>query len=164
MAAWGVTLTVECPCGAEARQDVGQALRDGRVCWDAESHCPTCGAGGCLGFGVDGTPRWVRDPLIARHGTARLRLTDPAAGRVAVLKTLREAWHLTLPQAGEFAAQLADQGLVGTLPEVAWLRERLAARGVPTTTAAGSGAATTTAAGSGAAVSPWDPSSTAGRG
>ncbi|MFJ1790218.1 hypothetical protein [Kitasatospora griseola] len=153
MAEWGVAFAVTCACGAEARQDAGQWLRDGAIGWDSELSCRACGASMCLGFGADGTPPWVRDPLIARHGTARLRLTDPAAGRVAVLKTLREAWDLTLPQALALAVQLAGPGLSGTLPEVAWLRERLDARGVPAGITADSAAA----------PGPWDPSTAVGR-
>ncbi|MFI9788387.1 hypothetical protein ACIHEI_33485 [Kitasatospora sp. NPDC051984] len=145
MAGWGVTLAVGCECGAEARQDVGQALRGGELCWDAELYCRACGAGSCLGFGTGEAPPWVRDPLIAQHGTVRLRLIDPAAGRVAVLRTVREAWGLELSQARELAEQLAGDGLAGTLPEAAWLRERLAARGVPAEIATGTGPA----------LSPW---------
>ncbi|WP_052509518.1 hypothetical protein [Kitasatospora griseola] len=154
MAEWGVAFAVTCACGAEARQDAGQWLRDGTIGWDSEFSCRACGASMCLGFGADGTPPWVRDPLIARHGTARLRLTDPAAGRVAVLKTLREVWDLTLPQARKMAAQLADPGLSGTLPEVAWLRERLDVRGVSAEITPDSVAA----------PGPWDPPAAAGRG
>ncbi|WP_158071928.1 hypothetical protein [Kitasatospora sp. CB01950] len=167
MAAWGVTFTVVCDdCGAEARQDVGQKLRDGRLHWDSEFHCPACGASACLGFGVDETPDWVRDRLIARHGTARLRLADPAAGRVAVLKTVRGAWDVTLSRACVLAGQLAGEGLAGTLPEVTWLRERLAAGGVQADVVAGVQAdvVAEVPAEACAAVSPWDRPIGGGRG
>ena len=132
MIAWSVTSAAVCDsCGDEAAsQELGQVLRGGRVCWDAEFRCPACEAAACLGFGTGETPLWVREPLLARHGTVRLRLTGPPPERVAVLRAVREASAGTLPQALEAARQLAGEGLPGTLPEAAWLRERLAARGV----------------------------------
>ncbi|MFD8594854.1 hypothetical protein ACFV1L_07620 [Kitasatospora sp. NPDC059646] len=130
MTGWGAAFAVRCECGAEAEQDVGQALRDGRVCWDSEFHCRACGAAACMGFGAGDAPRWVRGPLIAEHGTVRLRLADPNMGRIPVLQTLLKTWNLSLTQAVQLSEQLAGDGLPGTLPEAEWLRDRLAARRV----------------------------------
>ncbi|RKE18415.1 hypothetical protein [Streptomyces sp. TLI_171] len=104
-------------CGATARRSVGQHVRDGRLGWDAEFWCPACGTAMCLGFGTRGAPRWVRDPLIDRHGTVRLRLAAPAADRVAALRTVRAVRDLPLPRSLALVRQLTDAGLPGTPAE-----------------------------------------------
>ncbi|MFJ1752835.1 hypothetical protein [Kitasatospora sp. NPDC088134] len=156
MASWGAEVVVECgTCGAAAagRLGVGQFLREERLRWDAEFDCTACDAMMCLGFGDADTPDWVRGPLVERHGTVLLRLVEPSAGRVPVLRVLRTVWPLSLGEAGRVADLLAGPGLPATLPEAEWLRLLLAGRGAAAEVHPGTGAGRT--AGEAASGWPW---------
>ncbi|MFE1318128.1 hypothetical protein [Kitasatospora phosalacinea] len=138
MESWGAETEVPCACGRRLQEAVGQAVRDGRLCWDAESRCPSCDGGGCLGFGYEDAPDWVRGPVLRQHGPVLVRLTGPAgAGRGAGLRVVRAAWPVTLPQAVDLVRRLAGEGLAGTPAEAAWLCGRLAGQGVPAETLPG---------------------------
>ncbi len=126
MRGWGAEVAVVCGCGARAWREVGQSVRGGRLCWDAELRCAGCGGGGCLGFGEGDAPGWVRGPLLERYGPVVVRLVDPGAGRGAALRVVRAAWPVTLSQAVEVLGRLAGDGLAGTPGEAAWLCGRLA--------------------------------------
>ncbi|MFF2816732.1 hypothetical protein ACFVT9_14570 [Kitasatospora cineracea] len=130
VAGWGAEVAVLCGCGAWGRREVGQVVRGGRLGWDAEFRCGACGDGGCLGSGGEDAPDWVRGPLLERYGPVLVRLVGPGADRGAVLRVVRAAWPVTLPQAAGLLRQLAGDGLAGTPAEAAWLCGRLAERGV----------------------------------
>ncbi|GLW70503.1 hypothetical protein Kpho02_28020 [Kitasatospora phosalacinea] len=138
MDGWGAEVEVPCACGATAAQGVGQSVRDGRLCWDADLWCPACELSLCLDYGHEDAPAWVRGPLLEQHGPVLVRLTGPAgAGRVAVLRVVRAAWPVTLAQAADLARQLAGEGLAGTPAEAAWLCARLTGQGVAAETLPG---------------------------
>ncbi|MGW4809261.1 hypothetical protein [Kitasatospora sp. NPDC004272] len=170
---WGAAADVPCACGAVLRWGVGQFVQDGELGWDGESWCPACDGGGCLGFGFDEAPAWVRGPVLERYGPVRVRLVDPAAGRGAALRVLRRALPVTtLAHAVALAELLAGAGLPGTPAEAGWLGGLLAEQGLaietvpelePETVGAGTGTrkAVGTAPGpeadAAAAAWPWPP-------
>ncbi|RJL35972.1 hypothetical protein [Bailinhaonella thermotolerans] len=130
----GYTARVEARCGdcggTKVRQ-VNQYVQHGRLRWDAEFSCDSCGSGGCEGFGTDPAPEDIRRALLVRHGPSRLRIAGPLPSLVPALKALRETLGVSLPRARELVARLTDGGLTGTLAEMEYLQIRLHIRGVP---------------------------------
>ncbi|WP_354637620.1 hypothetical protein [Kitasatospora camelliae] len=113
--------------------DTGQFILDGRLWWGGESACRSCSACWCDEDTGGPTPEHLRQALLAAHGPARLRLTEPGAGAVAVLRALRELHGLSLAEARAAADELRDVGLVGTFVEVELVAARLRHHGVGVT-------------------------------
>jgi hypothetical protein len=116
-------------CAGETRCCGAQVLVGHRLRWDVESACPACGfavavCGGDL-------PKARRDQLLADHGPATLRVTDPTGQAVPVLRVLRAALGLDVAGARAALSRLHDGTLTGTLPETELLARRLRAAGVP---------------------------------
>ncbi|MFD3782042.1 hypothetical protein ACFWS1_39625, partial [Streptomyces sp. NPDC058612] len=83
-----------------------QLVEEGRLVWQAEWECGSCGFGApdtCnRDHGTGVPPAYVREVVVAREGTALLRVDG---ARAAALKVLRGALGLTLP---ELAAVVRD--------------------------------------------------------
>ncbi|MEV0257269.1 hypothetical protein AB0H82_23820 [Streptomyces sp. NPDC050732] len=84
----------------------------------------------CEHAGPEPAPEEVREALLAAHGPSRLRLVGSVPSLVPALKVLREVSEASLPQARELVRKLSHEGLVGTLPEMEFLKARLQLRGV----------------------------------
>ncbi|WP_086750856.1 MULTISPECIES: IS3 family transposase [Streptomyces] len=78
-----------------------------------ELHCLSCPVAWCEQDSGDATPEEIRQVLLAEHGPARLRLTEPEASAVPVLRALREVHSLSLAQARSIAAELKTTGIRG---------------------------------------------------
>ncbi|MFF1481432.1 hypothetical protein ACFVYD_28440 [Streptomyces sp. NPDC058301] len=98
--------------------------------WDSEFSCDTCGTYLCEHAGPGPAPDDVRQALVAAHGSVRLRLAGPVPSLVPVLKVFREVSAASLPQAREMAGALSREGLVGTMPEMEFLKAKLRAAGI----------------------------------
>ncbi|GAA2316719.1 hypothetical protein GCM10010149_81050 [Nonomuraea roseoviolacea subsp. roseoviolacea] len=117
-------------CGGSSVRQVNQFINCGQLWWDAEFSCAFCGDGGCEHAGPGQAPEDVRSALLAEHGPSRLCVVGPVASLVSVMQVLREVAKVSLPRARELADELTDTGLVGTLAEMEFLRNRLRSRGV----------------------------------
>ncbi|MER7518432.1 hypothetical protein [Streptomyces sp. NPDC126499] len=118
-------------CGAERECHGVQALVDGRLRWDTELDCAACGSrltvcGGAL-------PPERRAQLLAEHGATALRVTGPAASRVAVMRVLRAELGLDLAFARAMARQVLEGECSGTRPEMERLARALRVSGVAAT-------------------------------
>lgn len=132
----GVRTTTPCEaCGGMVIRDTGQFIDRGRLWWGTEGACQNCPVTWCEQDSGGATPEETRQALLTEHGPARLRLTEPEASRVTVLRVLREAGGLSLAQAQARAAELRTAGLVGTLVEMEFLAARLRDRSVAVTVA-----------------------------
>ncbi|MDH6129629.1 hypothetical protein P3T39_006618 [Kitasatospora sp. GP82] len=112
-------------------RQVNQFIHRDELWWDSEISCATCGMAGCENAGPGRPPEDVRNALLAAHGPARLRMAGPMPSLLPVLKVLREVFGASVHDAREQADELRRDGLVGTLPEMEFLRIRLRRRGVP---------------------------------
>ena len=127
----GVKITTVCEaCGGVLIRDTGQFIDRGRLWWGAEGTCQTCPVAWCELDSGGETPEEIRQALLAEHGPARLRLTEPEASLVTVLRALREVHELSLARARTMADELRTSGLVGTLVEMELIAARLRHRSV----------------------------------
>ncbi|MFE4972472.1 hypothetical protein ACFRAR_10155 [Kitasatospora sp. NPDC056651] len=118
-------------CGGAAVRSVGQFLKHGReLWWDAELICSQCDASFCDDWGQEAAPQDVREALLTIHGPARLRLAGPLDDPVSALRILREDSGTGLRKVRELLDELKGSGLSGTAVEMAYLRARLAERGI----------------------------------
>jgi ribosomal protein L7/L12 len=121
-----VKITTRCEaCGGVLIRDIGQFIQQGRLWWGTEGTCQACPAAWCEQDSGAVTPEEIRQALLTEHGSARLRLTDPKASTVTVLRALRELHGLSLSQARTMADELSTNGLTGTLVETELLADRL---------------------------------------
>ncbi|WAZ25872.1 hypothetical protein STRCI_007398 [Streptomyces cinnabarinus] len=124
-----VTWAAPCPeCGAELECHGVQALVTGRPRWDVESVCSACGfalaaCGGEL-------PVERREQLLAVHGPARLRVSDPRARHVLIMRVLRAGTGLDLVSAKAEARRVVSGEYSGTSAEMEYLAGKLRACGV----------------------------------
>nr|WSW69943.1 hypothetical protein OG461_29165 [Streptomyces sp. NBC_00995] len=109
---------------------MNQFILHDELWWDSELSCGGCGTYVCEHAGGGPAPDDVREALLAAHGPVRLRPVAPVPGLVPVLKVLREVSAASLSRARELAGELTCDGLVGTLPEMEFLKARLLLRGV----------------------------------
>ncbi|WP_328535077.1 hypothetical protein [Streptomyces sp. NBC_00344] len=122
----GVKITAQCEaCGGVLIHDTGQFIDRDQLWWGTEGTCLSCPVAWCEQDSGGETPEEIRQALLTEHGPARLRLTEPVASPVVVLRTLREVHALTLAQAQSLADQLRTTGLVGTLVEMELIASRL---------------------------------------
>lgn len=122
----GAKITARCEvCSGVLILDTGQFIERGRLWWGAEGHCLSCPVAWCEQDSGDATPEEIRQVLLAEHGPARLRLTEPEASTVPALRALREVHSLSLTQARSMAAELRTTGLLGTLVEMELIAARL---------------------------------------
>ncbi|MEU3739812.1 hypothetical protein AB0E78_22365 [Streptomyces sp. NPDC032198] len=110
---------------------MNQFVLDGELWWDSEFFCESCGAAMCEHAGPEAAPDDVRQALLAAHGLARLRLVGPLPSLVPAMKVFREVSGASLPRARELVRELSHDGLVGTLSEMEFLKDRMELRGVP---------------------------------
>ncbi|MGW2050322.1 hypothetical protein ACWCPF_34885 [Streptomyces sp. NPDC001858] len=130
----GVKITTPCEaCGGMLTCDTGQFIDRGRLWWGTEGTCQTCPAAWCEQDSGGATPEEIRQALLKEHGPARLRLVEPEASRVTVLRVLREVHELSLAQARAMAEELRTTGLVGTLVEMELIAAQLRQRSVAVT-------------------------------
>ncbi|MFD3553467.1 hypothetical protein ACFWWA_15305 [Streptomyces goshikiensis] len=122
----GVKITTPCEtCGGVLMRDTGQFIDRGRLWWGTEGTCLSCPVAWCHQDFGDATPEEIRQALLAEHGPARLRLKEPEASAVPVLRALREAHGLSLAQARAMTDKLKTTGLMGTLVEMELVASRL---------------------------------------
>lgn len=122
----GVNIAARCEaCGGVLILNTGQSIFDGRLSWGTEGGCQACPVAWCDRDSGDTTPEKIRQALLAEHGPARLRLTEPEASAVPVLRALREVHGLSLAQARAMADELKNVGLVGTFVEMELVAARL---------------------------------------
>ncbi|QES52825.1 hypothetical protein DEJ50_32610 [Streptomyces venezuelae] len=114
--------------------NTGQLIERGRLRWVTEANCLCCRVAWCEQGNGDAIPEEIRQVLLAEHGSARLRLTEPEASAVPVLRALREVQDgLSLAQARAMADELKTSGLVGTLVEMELIAARLRRHSVEAT-------------------------------
>ncbi|MFF7892602.1 hypothetical protein ACFZDI_12030 [Streptomyces sp. NPDC007907] len=107
-----------------------QLIREGRLRWELEWACDTCGNWHDAGWGP--APDAVRTPLLAEHGTYRILLEGPERPSGKILKAFRDAFGSSVKQAQEDAKELRHRGYQGTLVEVTLIAELLTESGVST--------------------------------
>lgn len=130
----GVKITAQCEaCSGVLILDTGQFIERGRLWWGTEGDCQSCPVAWCEQDSGDATPEEIRQALLAEHGPARLRLKEPTASAVPVLRALREVHGLSLAQALAMMEELRTAGLVGTLVEMELVAARLRHHSVETT-------------------------------
>jgi hypothetical protein len=130
----GVKITTPCEaCGGVLIRDTGQFIDRGRLWWGTEGTCQTCPVAWCEQDSGGAAPEGIRQALLTEHGPARLRLIEPEASRVAVLRVLREVHELSLAQVRAMAQELRTTGLVGTLVEMELMAARLRHRSAAVT-------------------------------
>lgn len=129
----GAKVTARCEaCSGVLILDTGQFIERGRLRWGTEGNCLSCPVAWCEQDSGDATSEEIRQVLLAEHGPARLRLTEPEASAVPVLRALREVHGLSLTQARSMAEELKTTGLVGTLVEMELIAARLRHHSVET--------------------------------
>jgi hypothetical protein len=127
----GVDITTRCEaCGGELVLHTGQHVDGGRLWWGTEGWCRSCPVAWCEQDHGAVTPEEIRQALLAEHGPARLRLAEPGAGALPLLRALREVHELSLGQARAMADELAATGLAGTFVEMELVAARLRHHGV----------------------------------
>ncbi|GAB2733954.1 hypothetical protein GCM10010442_64210 [Kitasatospora kifunensis] len=140
MISQGVKTTTRCEaCGGVLILDTGQSIERGRLWWGTEGDCQSCPVAWCEQDFGDATPEEIRQALLAEHGPARLRLIEPEASAVPVLRALREVHGLSLAQARATTDELKTTGLVGTFVEMELVASRLRHHCVAVTVEASSG-------------------------
>ncbi len=126
MTAQGVKIRTRCEaCGGVLILDTGQFIERGRLRWGTEGNCQSCPVAWCEQGSGDVTPQEIRQALLAEHGPARLRLTEPEASAVPVLRALRDVHGLSLARARAMTQELKSNGLTGTLVEMELVAARL---------------------------------------
>ncbi|MFH8886385.1 hypothetical protein [Streptomyces californicus] len=120
-----------CECGSMASRQVNQFILRDELWWDSEFSCGSCGTYLCEHAGPGPAPDEVREALLSAHGAVRLRLVGSVPALVPALKVFREISAVSLSRARELVGELSRDGLVGTLPEMEFLKVRLRTRGVP---------------------------------
>ncbi|MFI1097891.1 hypothetical protein [Streptomyces sp. NPDC020917] len=117
-------------CGARMKCVGTQTLVDGRLRWDVEWSCVSCGsiAAACGGD----MPAARRKQMLAAYGPTRLRVDGlvTAGDRVVALRVLRKALDLDLTGAKAKLSAVLAGDVTGTRPEVEWLARRLRGAGV----------------------------------
>ncbi|MFJ8743293.1 hypothetical protein ACIRL2_28425 [Embleya sp. NPDC127516] len=116
-------------CDAELGCWGVQALVNGRLRWDVESTCSTCGFAVAVCGGTVPTER--RDQMLAEHGPAWLQVSTPPATSVAIMRVLRAELGVDLMNARAVLRQVLDGDYSGTLPEMEYLARALRKSGVP---------------------------------
>lgn len=123
-------ITATCgTCAAECDGWLVQLIRDRRLHWERESSCASCGTTVCDGD-RGAAPADVRAALLADHGEYRLTVegTGPRSG--AVPKAFRDAFEVSLAEAGSAANAARGAGWCGTRVEVALVQRLLDGAGV----------------------------------
>ena len=125
-----VTYAEACPaCSARLKCVGTQFLLAGSLEWGIEYHCSGCGyceaECGRADISTD-----LRQRLLEVHGPSRLVLNAPMGQAAAAMKVLRAETGGTLAEAKSRLDQIRRGLYVGTMPEIAYLAERLTASGV----------------------------------
>ncbi|MFF2776126.1 hypothetical protein ACFVU3_14575 [Streptomyces sp. NPDC058052] len=114
-------------CGAELECWGVQALVDGRLRWDVESACATCGFAVAM---CDGElPAERRDQMVSEHGPARLEVSAPVKS-VVLMRVLRAELGLAVTDARAGLRRVLDGDCSGTLPEMERLARALRKAGI----------------------------------
>ncbi|MEV6684814.1 hypothetical protein AB0N28_05670 [Streptomyces sp. NPDC051130] len=116
-------------CAAELECWGVQALVNGRLRWDVESTCSSCGFAVAVCGGVVPTER--RDQMLSEHGPASLQVSTPPATGTAIMRVLRAELGVDLMNARAVLRQVLDGDYSGTLPEIEYLARALRKSGIP---------------------------------
>ncbi|MFE1854816.1 hypothetical protein [Streptomyces sp. NPDC059489] len=124
-----VTYAAMCQdCGAELECHGVQALVGGRLRWDVESACPSCGFALAL-CGGD-LPRERREQLLAEHGPAVLQVLGASPNSVVIMRVLRAEFGTDLAATRAVLRSVLSGDCTGTLPEMEHVARRLRASGI----------------------------------
>lgn len=115
-------------CGAELECWGVQALVDGRLRWDVESTCSTCGF--AVAVCGDALPAERRDQMLSEHGPARLQVSTPPVKSVAIMRVLRAELGIDVTDARAVLRRVLDGDYSGTLPEAEYLARALRKSGI----------------------------------
>ncbi|MET9041884.1 MULTISPECIES: hypothetical protein [unclassified Streptomyces] len=124
-----VTYAAMCQdCGAELECHGVQALVGGRLRWDVESACPSCGFALAL-CGGD-LPGERREQLLAEHGPAVLQVLGASPNSVVIMRVLRAEFGTDLAATRAVLRSVLSGDCTGTLPEMEHVARRLRASGI----------------------------------
>ncbi|WP_051813936.1 hypothetical protein [Kitasatospora sp. MBT63] len=124
-----VEYRVDCEsCGGDALCTAGASPAGGQVEWSYDVSCAVCGPG-TIACGSGPVPADLRARLLARHGPVHLRLDDPSAGAVTVMKVLRAELGGSPAAAKATLGLIRAGGYAGVRAEVEVLALRLRAAG-----------------------------------
>ncbi|WP_151770325.1 hypothetical protein [Streptomyces abyssomicinicus] len=115
-------------CGAELECRGVQALVDGRLRWDVESTCSTCGFAVAVCGGA--MPAERREQMLSHHGPVWLRVSAPPSKSVVIMRVLRTELGIGLTDARAALRRVLDGDYSGTLPEVEHLARALRKSGI----------------------------------
>ncbi len=93
-----------------------QLVQDGELRWEEDWQCAGCQVASC--DRGRGAPAWIRDEILAQHGTYRLTLTDETVAGGALLKAFRDALGFTIGEAQEAVRTMRESGYEGTCVEM----------------------------------------------
>ncbi len=122
-------------CGGTGTEWLVQSAKDGRLGWEVEWDCATCGISHDSGEGWP--PPRVRNAILGQHGPHCLKLVDPAAHGGVILKSFRSAFGTSIQEAKIMADELKQRGYEGTLVEASLLSELLDKSGIFSVTRSG---------------------------
>ncbi|MEU6492475.1 hypothetical protein AB0D09_13620 [Streptomyces sp. NPDC049097] len=124
-----VTYSAMCPdCGAATECHGVQSLADGRVRWDVESTCSSCGFALAL-CGGD-MPSERREQLLAEHGPVTLRVLGASSNNVVIMRVLRAELGIDLAATRAVLHSVLSGDCSGTLPEMEHMARTLRASGI----------------------------------
>ncbi|WP_284574262.1 hypothetical protein [Streptomyces sp. 2P-4] len=115
-------------CGAELECRGVQALVGGRLRWDVESTCSTCGFTVALCGGS--MPAERRGQMLSEHGPARLQVSSQQGQSVAIMRVLRTELGIDVTDARAALRRVLDGVHSGTLPEMEHLARMLRKSGI----------------------------------
>lgn len=105
-----------------------QLTKGGRLRWEIEWACDTCGISHHGAWGQ--APIEVRSEILAQHGPYCLKLADGDYRGGSVLKAFRGAFDLSIREAQDSAQKLKECGYEGTYVELHLLADLLKDGGV----------------------------------
>ncbi|NYV76048.1 hypothetical protein [Streptomyces sp. UH6] len=115
-------------CGAELECWGVHALVDGRLRWDVESTCSTCGVAVMVCGGA--LPAERREQMLSEHGPAWLRVSTPPKKGVVIMRVLRTELGIDLADARAALRRVLEGDYSGTLPEVERVARALRRSGI----------------------------------
>ena len=119
------------PCQECGEACVGwavQLIKNGRLRWEIEWACDTCGISHGGGWGW--APEDVRARILEQHGSHCVRLTGDRRTGGKILKVFRDAFNVSIQKSTEMARQLRQRGYDGTYVEVDFISELLRIEGI----------------------------------
>ncbi|WP_406104497.1 hypothetical protein OG698_20120 [Streptomyces sp. NBC_01003] len=101
----------------------------GRLRWEFNWSCSNCGIESDDGDWGQ-APSFIRDLLLAEHGSSCIKAVDPDASSGKIMKAFRDIFGESMPEAMNSAIGLKATGRSGTHVGIRLLEENLAASGI----------------------------------